>query len=34
VAFGNEANDKGHEEFARRFGVQVEDGFGSTENAS
>lgn len=33
AAFGNEANDKDIEEFARRFGVQVEDGFGSTENA-
>lgn len=33
VAFGNEANDKDIEEFARRFGVQVEDGFSSTENA-
>jgi fatty-acyl-CoA synthase len=33
VAFGNEANDKDIEKFARRFGVQVEDGFGSTENA-
>ncbi len=33
VAFGNEANDKDIEEFERRFGVQVEDGFGSTENA-
>jgi fatty-acyl-CoA synthase len=33
VAFGNEANDKDIEEFTRRFGVQVEDGFGSTENA-
>jgi len=33
VAFGNEANDKDIEEFARRFDVQVEDGFGSTENA-
>jgi fatty-acyl-CoA synthase len=33
VAFGNEANDKDIGEFARRFGVQVEDGFGSTENA-
>ncbi|OBJ75744.1 acyl-CoA synthetase [Mycobacterium paragordonae] len=33
VAFGNEANEKDIEEFARRFGVQVEDGFGSTENA-
>ena len=33
VAFGNEANDKDIDEFARRFDVQVEDGFGSTENA-
>ena len=33
VAFGNEANDKDIEHFQRRFGVQVEDGFGSTENA-
>ncbi|OMC57709.1 acyl-CoA synthetase [Mycobacterium sp. IS-836] len=33
VAFGNEANDKDIEEFSRRFDVQVEDGFGSTENA-
>jgi fatty-acyl-CoA synthase len=33
VAFGNEANDKDIEEFSRRFAVQVEDGFGSTENA-
>ncbi|MCQ4361956.1 fatty-acid--CoA ligase FadD1 [Mycobacterium gordonae] len=33
VAFGNEANEKDIEEFARRFDVQVEDGFGSTENA-
>jgi len=33
VAFGNEANEKDIDEFARRFGVQVEDGFGSTENA-
>ena len=33
VAFGNEANDKDIEEFERRFDVQVEDGFGSTENA-
>ncbi|WP_205872885.1 fatty-acid--CoA ligase FadD1 [Mycobacterium camsae] len=33
VAFGNEANEKDIEEFAQRFGVQVEDGFGSTENA-
>lgn len=33
VAFGNEANEKDIDEFAHRFGVQVEDGFGSTENA-
>ncbi|OBK15969.1 fatty-acid--CoA ligase FadD1 [Mycobacterium asiaticum] len=33
VAFGNEANEKDIQEFARRFDVQVEDGFGSTENA-
>lgn len=33
VAFGNEANDRDIEEFGRRFGVQVDDGFGSTENA-
>ncbi|BBX73542.1 AMP-binding protein [Mycobacterium shinjukuense] len=33
VAFGNEANDKDIEAFSRRFGVHVEDGFGSTENA-
>jgi fatty-acyl-CoA synthase len=33
VAFGNEANDKDIDEFNRRFGVVVEDGFGSTENA-
>ena len=33
VAFGNEASDKDIDEFGRRFGVQVEDGFGSTENA-
>lgn len=33
VAFGNEANDKDIAEFGRRFGVRVEDGFGSTENA-
>jgi fatty-acyl-CoA synthase len=33
VAFGNEANDKDIAEFGRRFAVQVEDGFGSTENA-
>lgn len=33
VAFGNEAGDRDIEEFARRFGVEVWDGFGSTENA-
>jgi fatty-acyl-CoA synthase len=33
VAFGNEASDRDIDEFARRFGVQVEDAFGSTENA-
>jgi fatty-acyl-CoA synthase len=33
VAFGNEASDKDIDEFGRRFGVHVEDGFGSTENA-
>ncbi|QLL05074.1 fatty-acid--CoA ligase FadD1 [Mycobacterium vicinigordonae] len=33
VAFGNEANEKDIEQFARRFGTRVEDGFGSTENA-
>jgi fatty-acyl-CoA synthase len=33
VAFGNEASDRDIEEFGRRFGVEVEDGFGSTENA-
>ncbi|BDE14078.1 MULTISPECIES: fatty-acid--CoA ligase FadD1 [Mycobacterium] len=33
VAFGNEANEKDIEQFARRFGARVEDGFGSTENA-
>jgi fatty-acyl-CoA synthase len=32
-AFGNEASDKDIDEFGRRFGVRVEDGFGSTENA-
>jgi fatty-acyl-CoA synthase len=32
-AFGNEASDKDIAEFGRRFGVCVEDGFGSTENA-
>ena len=33
VAFGNEASDKDIEEFARRFGCHVMDGFGSTESA-
>ncbi|WP_028652270.1 fatty-acid--CoA ligase FadD1 [Nocardioides halotolerans] len=33
VAFGNEAGDRDIEEFARRFGCQVTDGFGSTESA-
>ncbi|MGE2727783.1 fatty-acid--CoA ligase FadD1 [Mycolicibacterium pulveris] len=33
VAFGNEAADRDIEEFGRRFGVVVDDGFGSTENA-
>jgi fatty-acyl-CoA synthase len=33
VAFGNEASDRDIEEFGRRFGVEVCDGFGSTENA-
>jgi fatty-acyl-CoA synthase len=33
VAFGNEASDRDIEEFARRFGCQVSDGFGSTESA-
>jgi fatty-acyl-CoA synthase len=33
VAFGNEASDRDIEEFARRFGCSVTDGFGSTENA-
>lgn len=33
VAFGNEANDRDIEEFGRRFGCVVADGFGSTENA-
>ena len=33
VAFGNEANENDIGEFARRFEVLVEDGFGSTENA-
>src|SRR4051794_12472157 len=33
VAFGNEASDRDIEEFGRRFGCQVTDGFGSTESA-
>ncbi len=33
VAFGNEATDRDIAEFARRFGCDVWDGFGSTENA-
>lgn len=33
VAFGNEAGDRDIAEFGRRFGCQVWDGFGSTENA-
>jgi fatty-acyl-CoA synthase len=33
VAFGNEASERDIAEFARRFGVQVVDAFGSTENA-
>jgi fatty-acyl-CoA synthase len=33
VAFGNEASDRDIEEFARRFGCLVMDGFGSTESA-
>lgn len=33
VAFGNEASDRDIEEFTRRFGCTVWDGFGSTENA-
>jgi fatty-acyl-CoA synthase len=33
VAFGNEASDRDIDEFARRFGCSVWDGFGSTENA-
>lgn len=33
VAFGNEAGDRDIEEFARRFGCTVWDGFGSTEGA-
>ena len=33
VAFGNEASDRDIAQFGRRFGCQVWDGFGSTENA-
>ena len=33
TAFGNEASDRDIGEFQRRFGVEVWDGFGSTENA-
>lgn len=33
VAFGNEASDRDIAEFARRFGCDVVDGFGSTELA-
>jgi fatty-acyl-CoA synthase len=33
VAFGNEASDRDIEEFSRRFGCTVWDGFGSTETA-
>ena len=33
VAFGNEAADRDIEEFGRRFGCTVWDGFGSTETA-
>ncbi len=33
VAFGNEASDRDIDEFARRFGCKVVDGFGSTELA-
>ena len=33
VAFGNEANDRDIDEFSRRFGCSVWDGFGSTELA-
>jgi fatty-acyl-CoA synthase len=32
VAFGNEASDRDIDDFGRRFGVEVWDGFGSTEN--
>lgn len=33
VAFGNEATDRDIEEFARRFGCRIMDGFGSSEFA-
>ena len=33
LAFGNEAGDRDIHAFAQRFGCQVIDGFGSTENA-
>ncbi|MGH3644493.1 MAG: fatty-acid--CoA ligase FadD1 [Mycobacterium sp.] len=33
IAFGNEAADRDIEEFGRRFGCSVWDGFGSTETA-
>ena len=33
IAFGNEAADRDIEEFGRRFGCEVWDGFGSTETA-
>ncbi|MGO4255395.1 fatty-acid--CoA ligase FadD1 [Marmoricola sp. RAF53] len=33
VAFGNEASDRDIEQFGRRFGCTVWDGFGSTETA-
>jgi fatty-acyl-CoA synthase len=32
-AFGNEASDRDIEQFGKRFGCRVWDGFGSTENA-
>ncbi len=33
LAFGNEANEKDIAAFSSRFGCEVRDGFGSTENA-
>ncbi|MGH3334688.1 MAG: AMP-binding protein, partial [Nocardioides sp.] len=33
IAFGNEANEKDIAAFSSRFGCEVRDGFGSTENA-